>query len=252
MAGLNLTIGAGKVPFGTPLPGDAQSLANFFAQYGLINGTANFNGLNYGASTPAPANRGIPWFKTDQFGNPIGFFSWNGLAWSAIPVVTANGSSINRPSNPGIGTEYFDTTIGAVIIYTLQGWSTASGSVGDVKEVQAVDIGTALTNNPGWAQDTISIGLVVGAAGPATGLTAPHVFGQILGEENHILTVAEMPAHTHTISANQNNAAATGNVGNPSGILSDHSATATGSAGGGAGHNNLPPIIYYWRLVKQF
>jgi microcystin-dependent protein len=251
MSGLNLTLQAGTAPYQQPLPGNAQALLNFIAAYIMIAGGQNFNGINFGASTPAPANRGLPWFKTDQFRNPLGFFSWNGTIWSGIPIVLANGPTTSRPPNPGVGTEYYDTTIGALLVFSASGWTTASGSVGDVKEVQAADIATALANNPGWVQDTQSTGLVVGAAGDATGITVAHPYGQIIGEEAHTLLLNEMPAHTHPFTGYLNGASANGNTG-PGGILSDHNTTATQSAGGNAPHNNLPPMIFYWRLLKKF
>jgi hypothetical protein len=69
-----------------------------------------------------------------------------------------------------------------------------------VKEVQAADLATALNNNPGGGQDTQSIGLVIGGAGGATGITAAHPYGQIIGEENHVLSIAETPSHTHALA----------------------------------------------------
>ena len=251
MAGLNLSLQAGTAPSGATLPGNVQALLNLVAAYTLINGQQNFNGLNYGASTPGPSSRNLPWFKTDQFGNPIGFFSWNGANWAAIPLVAATGPSTMRPNNPGIGTEFYDTTIGAVLIYSAMGWTTASGSVGDVKEVQAPDITTALTNNPGWVQDSASIGLVIGGAGGATAVTAAHPYGQTLGEEAHTQTLAELPAHTHPFTGYVTGASATGNTG-PGGILSDHNPANTQSTGGGSPFNVIQPTIYYWRLLKQF
>lgn len=252
MAALNLTIQAGTAPANAALPGNAQALLNFVAAYLLVNGASGFNGINFGASTPAPANQNLPWFKTDPFGNPVGLFSWNGLTWAPIPVVTANGNFSNAPQNPGIGTEYYATDIGCIIIWSSLGWTTASGTVGDVKEVQAATITIALANNPGWIQDTQSIGLAVGGAGAATAITAAHPYGQIVGEENHTMLLSELVAHTHTISANANNASANGNAQSNTGILADHSATATGSTGGGTPFNVLGPRIFYWRLVKQF
>ena len=252
MSGLNLTLQAGTTPYGAQLPGNCQALVNFIAAYVGIAGGGNFNGINYGSTTPAPANRGLPWFKTDTFGNPIGLFSWNGTTWAATPTQLSSGTFANAPSNPAVGSVYYATDIGCTIIYSTSGWTTLAGTVGDVKEVQATDITTALNSNPGWVQDTGSIGCVVAAAGPATSISSGYGYGTILGEETHTLSINEIPAHTHPVSANQNNATASGNVGNPSGILADHSAAATGSTGGSAAHNNLQPTVYYWRLVKSF
>jgi hypothetical protein len=252
MSGLNLSLAAGTVPYGTQLPGTAQALINFVAAYGLINGQAGFNGLNYGATTPPPEAQNLPWFKTDQYGNPIGFFAWNGVAWATIPTAIANGAFAQAPPNPTTGTVYYATDIGCTIIYSSQGWTTLAGTVGDVKEVITTDLPTALNNNPGWAQHTASTGLVIAAAGPATSITTGQSPGTVIGEENHTLTINEMPSHTHTVADNQTGASATGNVQNPAGILSDHSGTSTGATGGGAAHNTIQPTMYLYRLVKTF
>jgi microcystin-dependent protein len=253
MSGLNLTLQAGTVPALTPLPGNAQAILALVQAYMSISGQSNFEGINFGPATPSASQQGMPWFKTDSFGNPLGLFSWNGTEWATIPNVTANGPSTGRPANPAVGTLFYDTTIGGIINYTSQGWSTASGMVGDVKEVQAATISAALTNNPGWVQDTQSIGLVVGGAGGATGLTAAHAYGSTVGEENHQLLITELPAHTHTIPQGGGGpASANGNVANPSGILGSAQSGTDGSTGSNTPHNTLQPTIYYWRLVKQF
>lgn len=256
---LTLTLTPLPTPVGTPLPGNTTALLTLVSQYTAISGTQNFNGINFGSTTPTADQRGLPWFKTDAFGNPIGLFSWNGTAWVGIPTNLANGPTANRPTNPSVGTEFYDTTIGAVIIYTTSGWSTASGCVGDVKEVKAADLPTALTNNPGWAQDTASIGLVIGGAGGATAITAAHPYGSVVGEENHVLGINEIPAHAHNLASGNNWAAYSGQHQNgtqPAGVYpivtAQDTAAQTVTAGGGAGHNTLQPTVYYWRLVKQF
>lgn len=75
-------------------------------------------------------------------------------------------------------------------------------------------------------------------AGTGTGLTA-RVLGERLGEETHVQTVAELVAHTHTVS------------GASAGIIPGQgfavagavvSAGTTGSTGGGTGFNVLHPV----------
>lgn len=250
MAGLQLSLSAGSAPFGTPLPGNAQALLNLVAAYVGIAGGQNFNGINFGSTVPIAANRGLPWFKTDALGNPLGLFSWNGAAWVPTPTVITNGPTGSRPSNPGIGTEYYDTTISCMILWNGANWTTTDGSIGDIKEVYAPDITTAMTNNPGWVQDTNSIGLVIGGAGGATGITGAHPYGSIIGEENHVLSINEMPSHTHQFTGFVTGASANGNTG-PGGILSDHNPATDQATGGGQGHNTIQPTLYLWRLIKQ-
>lgn len=158
---LNAELQALTVPSGTEFPGTVQALLDLIAQYEAIVGLESFNGINYGDVEPTPENRDRPWFKTDASGNPIGWYSWNGSAWAPSPVTIENGTTAERPSNPTLGQQYYDTTIRVQLIYTGAAWVTVSGSPGDVKEVKAATLADALTNNPGWEHDTDSIGKVI-------------------------------------------------------------------------------------------
>jgi microcystin-dependent protein len=79
--------------------------------------------------------------------------------------------------------------------------------------------------------------------------------GQKAGEENHLLTIAEMPAHTHTARASST----TGNNPNPGGGVLAATAPAevyhgdenrvamrsgtVADAGGSQGHDNMQPYL---------
>lgn len=71
------------------------------------------------------------------------------------------------------------------------------------------------------------------------------------GVKTHTLTVTEMPAHTHVVTSQT---ATTGSATSyEHGVLDTSSAEAeatevTGSTGGGAAHQNLPPfiVVYIW------
>ncbi len=82
-----------------------------------------------------------------------------------------------------------------------------------------------------------------------------HQQGQKSGEENHSLTVAEIPQHDHTAQGSSDQATSpvpTNNVladsapneifHTPTNLLSLHSGT-TANAGGGQGHNNMQPYL---------
>lgn len=255
---LDAQLQALTLPEGTEFPGTPQELLDLIAQYMEITGLNPFNGINYGASTPSPSNRDRPWFKTTVSGVPIGWFSWDGSAWQKIPTVVPSGPTASRPSGPAEGTQYFDTDINVALIFERSQWRTLAGSPGDVKFVKAADIGTALTKNPGWAQDTDSLGRVVGAAGSGVGLTE-RAYGDSVGAEEVSIEITQMAEHQHSFvnAGSRPRWSADGNVANAAGNLVGYAAETeqlvssnppTGE--GGLPHNNMQPTIFYWALVK--
>ncbi len=88
-------------------------------------------------------------------------------------------------------------------------------------------------------------GLTLVGAGPAQSGTN-YVLGNSGGEELHMLTVAEMPAHTHQSPTNMdgnpyNNGSAV--YGSDRGQEKNYKPFTTGSTGGNQPHNNMQP--YY-------
>jgi microcystin-dependent protein len=81
------------------------------------------------------------------------------------------------------------------------------------------------------------------------GVSGTKALGSVGGEETHVLTVAEMPAHTHPIQYQQfffKTDVTTLGVAN----FNPVSSSSTGSTGGGAAHNNLPPYVAVYFLIK--
>lgn len=67
------------------------------------------------------------------------------------------------------------------------------------------------------------------------------------GEEDHTLTTAEMPAHTHSISAISYSSGSSKATGANSG---GNEVTATGSAGSDGAHNTMQPTIFMSYIIK--
>ena len=88
-----------------------------------------------------------------------------------------------------------------------------------------------------------------------------HTLGERAGEQAHTLSMAEMPAHSHTLTGTVPSTTAVGNQTQPDGHLpakandgesnySDAAATGgialtgtTASQGGGLSHDNMPPFL---------
>lgn len=87
-------------------------------------------------------------------------------------------------------------------------------------------------------------------AGTGTGLTARDINAISVGEENHTLTAAEMPAHTHGTPTVVATADATGSGQRLSSATAVDGVRVTSSAGGGTSHNTIHPCLIGWVYVK--
>jgi microcystin-dependent protein len=75
--------------------------------------------------------------------------------------------------------------------------------------------------------------------------------GSVGGEENHTLTLNEIPAHTHTYD--KSNAVQNINAPDAAGITAANETTTavnSGSAGGGAAHNVMQPFLVLNHIIK--
>jgi len=71
------------------------------------------------------------------------------------------------------------------------------------------------------------------------------------GEANHTLTIAEIPAHSHTQRVQQSGGAivALGNSTARTATIAN-TTPSTGDTGGGASHNNMPPYMRGYWIIK--
>jgi microcystin-dependent protein len=75
---------------------------------------------------------------------------------------------------------------------------------------------------------------------------SPRAHAQAGGAERHTLTIAEIPAHTHTYN-DTTDGAPTGAGGTSGGVARSE---PTGSAGGGAAHNSMQPYLVLTPIVR--
>lgn len=83
------------------------------------------------------------------------------------------------------------------------------------------------------------------------GASDTYTLGSIGGEETHVLTISEMPAHTHTVPCGRNKGSATCCY-DDGGVMMAHQSTtpATGSTGGNVAHNNMQPYITLNYIIR--
>lgn len=252
----NAYISPKTAPADTPFPGTFRELVPAIAQYLGVGGLNNIIGVNFGPNAPESADRDKPWYKTTAQGVPLGWFSWNGSEWITTPGIVASGDTESRPLNPQVGTLYFDTDISVLLMFERGKWRTVAGSPGDVKFVRADSAKDAIEQNPGWVEFTEAAGRVLGVAGAGDGLTEREI-DDTVGEESHVLSVEELPLHTHDTDFAKANA--DGNDynadqgllgGNSPGNAGTKTQTSKGT-GEGVAHNTMQPTLFLCCLIKE-
>ena len=207
-------------------PASYQKLAN-----DIIGGTqATFNStignsfFNFGPTYPAINNRIYPWL--DENGQ---WWIYDQGFWLRKNPVTA---AYERRIYVGTTTDLLSYDGG-------DGTATATTTTG-----------------PMWMVDTLfdarfPVGAGAFAASGAVAVLGTATSTSIVGEDQHTLTVPEIPAHTHNffplVTADANNGGANGvQYGTTANV-------ATSSTGGGAAHNNLPPFygVYFIKRTAR-
>jgi microcystin-dependent protein len=127
---------------------------------------------------------------------------------------------------------------------TMSANATATGAVGINLFPFGNGNGSTTFNLPNLC------GRVPVGAGVASGLTS-RLAGQSFGEETHVLSVGELPSHTHPFGYNLGAGSSGGsnprfaNFDGPPPTLSATQATGSGSA-----HNNIQPSLVLYHMIR--
>jgi microcystin-dependent protein len=222
-----ITLTAPNLPL-TYCPSNYQQLAN-----DIISGTqATFNSaignsfFNFGSTTPALNNQVYPWL--DENGD---WWVFNGGYWARQNPVAAGSSE--RRIFVGTSTDVLSYDGGDGTVYSGNPYAGSMWQLDNAFDARfPVGAGTFAASG------------VVNVNGTATSTA-------VVGEDQHTLSVQEMPAHTHNffplVTADANNGGANGvQYGTTANV-------PTSSTGDGAAHNNLPPFygVYFIKRTAR-
>lgn len=195
---------------------------------GYVEGTYNL--FNYGPTAPTdPNDRLKPWLKLDGSGFPVSWYVYVGgtvAAWVWPHEIAA--SSAFRQIFTGPSTD----------IDTLDG-----GEAGAVTD----------SSGPFWAIDSaFEARSPMGVAAVIPGTATAFPVTTNYGEAQHTLTTAEMPSHTHSISATPPTYDINGASTRTLFGTGDYFTTTgnTGAAGSGGAHNNVHPVYAVYFLKR--
>lgn len=86
--------------------------------------------------------------------------------------------------------------------------------------------------------------------GYGSATTTIDTMGETGGQDVHVLSIAELPAHTHTIAYNNNDGGSSSGTNLQSTSVSDNAAKTSSSVGSGTAHNVLDPFIVLRYIIK--
>lgn len=149
--------------------------------------------------------------------------------------IFCNGQTLNATANADYSLLF------AAIGTTWGGTGAASFKLPDMRGRTPIGTGTGVTTNNNNR-----------AGGTASGIQ-PRALGTKVGAASHVLTTAQIPAHTHRYDdrylSSRASGERSGGFGNAPDGLTDTSRT-TGSTGGDGAHNNVQPSTYLNFIIK--
>jgi microcystin-dependent protein len=207
---------------------------NLDSQDSLIRRFMN-NFIN--TSAPAEAQAGTTWL--DNTSNPYVLKIYDGADWITIGTMNTTTNSFTTTSAAYIGDYKFSgqsANHGGWLLCNGQSLSTSTYSG------LFAQIGYAFGGSGASFSAPDLRGRVPGAIGTGSGLST-RTLGQSVGEENHVLTIPEIPSHTHTVPSFSNGG--WNNFGwNTATSLNPDTTITSNATGGGGGHNTMQPTLF--------
>lgn len=131
-----------------------------------------------------------------------------------------------------------------------RGWATCDGQILPINQNQSL---YSLLGTTYGGDGRTSFALPELRGRTPIHVDGPHPLGQKSGQETHVLTTPEMPAHKHDWKASTANGdtpialgnvlAAYNNAYGPATTLTEPVAGTLANAGGNQGHNNMQPFL---------
>lgn len=193
-------------------------------------------------------------FTTGTEARPTGttYVEWVG------PVTPANATSDDTWTDTSVGVvedPVISMPIGTIQMYAAStaptNWLTCNGQAISRATYSALFTLIGTTYGAGDGTSTFNLPDLQGRVptGYAPGNTKFDTMGETGGEETHVLTISEIPAHDHGGAGKYFNS---GDINGTLGGSGYYSAglTAVQSQGGGAAHNNLAPYITLTFIIK--
>lgn len=202
-------------------------------------------------------------FQLDSLGVESGLTAVSGFSTGDVKFtlktvadtnwVMANDGTIGNAASSGTARANADT----LALFTLL-WNNVSNTYAAVSGGRGASAAADFAANKTIAL-TKMLGRALGVAGAGSTLTS-RALGEFLGAETHVLSTAEMPAHTHiqdphihyvtqiaSINTNGSAVPGSGNLG----TLNTGPTTATNqSTGGNGSHNNMQPTSFLNVMIK--
>lgn len=187
-------------------------------------------------TAPSEAQAGTIWL--DSTTNPYVLKIYDGADWIIMGYMNTSTNTFDAPSTTNyVGDYKFSAQTASHGSWLL--CNGASVSTSTYSGLFAL-IGYAFGGSGANFTLPDLRGRVAGAVGTGSGLSA-RTLGQSVGEETHVLTIPEMPAHTHTIMTG---APSVGVVSSNTGSNNVGGNSSTSSNGGGGAHNNMQPTLF--------